>query len=405
MNWHSIHTIFRKELTDALRDKRTLFATIVLPIIMFPVLILGFGTIAAKSMQKMKNEAQTKGSAVMLLGAEHAPQLAHSLSNATALKVLPPADDFVARINDKKLRAAVQFPAGYEQSLAAGGTNAPEIKVLHYLGENRSQIAVQAVETELRKARDQLVTERLTASGLSRDALKPFEFTRENVAEPKKVGGNILGGLIPYMVIFLCFVGAMNPAIDLTAGEKERGTIETILASPVSRVELVTGKFLLVLTVSLVTAVTSVASFALTLALPLHLAKSMGAGAVPFEIGVSEMLSVLLLILPLAVFFSAAMLSLGLFARTAKEAQGYLGPLMMLIIIPAMAGLLPGVELNYQLALIPVLNVSLVAKELLTGHYQWGLLALVFGSTCLYAAAALGLAVWTFKRESVLFRT
>jgi sodium transport system permease protein len=408
VNGRNIGVIFRKELIDALRDKRTIIATIVVPVLIFPVITIGFGALAMTHVKKMQQEAEQKGSSVMLLGAEHAPRLAGALSNAPGVRLVAPAEDYVTRINEKQLRAAVEFPPGFEDSLGAGGTNAPEVKLLHYLGESRSQIAVAAVENALRQERDRIVEERLATRGLSRDVLQPFAYERRNVAEPKKVGGNILGGFIPYTIIFLCFVGAMNPAIDLTAGEKERGTIETILASPVSRTDLVAGKFLLVLLVSIVTAVVSLASFAATFALPLAAVKAMGrAGpnALPFEIGLGAVGSVLLLMLPLAIMFSAALLSLGLFARTNKEAQGYLGPLMMLVIMPAMAGLLPGFEVNAKLALVPILNVSLVAKDLLTGHYQWGLIALVFGSSCVYAALALTVAVWTFKRESVLFRT
>jgi sodium transport system permease protein len=382
VNGRNIGVIFRKELIDALRDKRTIIATIVVPVLIFPVITIGFGALAMTHVKKMQQEAEQKGSSVMLLGAEHAPRLAGALSNAPGVRLVAPAEDYVTRINEKQLRAAVEFPPGFEDSLGAGGTNAPEVKLLHYLGESRSQIAVAAVENALRQERDRIVEERLATRGLSRDVLQPFAYERRNVAEPKKVGGNILGGFIPYTIIFLCFVGAMNPAIA--------------------------GKFLLVLLVSIVTAVVSLASFAATFALPLAAVKAMGrAGpnALPFEIGLGAVGSVLLLMLPLAIMFSAALLSLGLFARTNKEAQGYLGPLMMLVIMPAMAGLLPGFEVNAKLALVPILNVSLVAKDLLTGHYQWGLIALVFGSSCVYAALALTVAVWTFKRESVLFRT
>jgi sodium transport system permease protein len=408
MNWRNIRVIFRKELIDALRDKRTIIATIVVPVLMFPVLTIGMGGLAMKAVSSMRKEAQTKGSEVMLLGAEHAPKLANALSSAPGLKVVPPAADHVARINAKSLRAAVEFPADFEAQLSKGASNAPKVKIYHYLGEMRSQIAVQTVEGILRQQRDQIVSERLATKGLSREVLTPFASEQQNVAEPKKVGGNLLGGVIPYMIIFLCFVGAMNPAIDLTAGEKERGTIETILASPVSRSDLVVGKFLLVLTVSLVSAAVSISSFALTFVLPIEAVKAMGRvgpNALPFALSGGAVAAVLVLMLPLAIMFSSALLALGLFARTAKEAQSYLSPLMMVVILPAMAALLPGVELNARVALVPILNVSLTAKELLTGHYQWGLLAVVFLSSCVYAALALAAAVWTFKRESVLFRT
>lgn len=408
MNWRNIMVVFRKELKDSLRDRRTLFATIVLPIVMFPLMTLGFGTLAMQSVKKMQKEAQTQGSTIMILGATNAPVISATLSNSPGLKVVPFADDYVQRINDKKLRAAVEFPPGFEAALESVTTNTPEVRILHYTGEMRSQIAAQTVESALRKSRDEIVGRRLAEKGLSRSVLTPFTSKQQNVAEAKKVGGNLLGGLIPYLIVFLSFMGAMNPAIDLTAGEKERGTIETILASPVHRTDLVIGKFLLVLMVSMITATISITSFAGTFMLPITAIKAMsqaGSSAVPFAISGSAVISVLFLMIPLAVMFSGMLLSLGLFARSAKEAQAYLSPLIMLVVLPSMAGMLPGFELNAKYALVPILNVSLMAKDLLTGHYDWGLVAMVFGSTCVYAALALSAAVWAFKQEWVLFRT
>jgi len=114
---------------------------------------------------------------------------------------------------------------------------------------------------------------------------------------------------------------------------------------------------------------------------------------------------VVVLVVPLAVLFAALALAISLFARTQKEAQTYLAPLVAVVLLPAVAGVLPGVELNATLALVPVLNVTLACKELVSGVWPWGWLALIFGSTCVYAGAALAACVRMFGRESVLFRT
>jgi sodium transport system permease protein len=116
------------------------------------------------------------------------------------------------------------------------------------------------------------------------------------------------------------------------------------------------------------------------------------------------MLGVLGMVLPVAVFFSALLLTISLFAKSFKEAQSYLSPLILVILLPAVFGMLPGVELTPRLALIPILNISLVSKELVSGIWSWGYLALIFGSTCGYAAIALSLAVKMFNREDVIFR-
>ena len=116
-------------------------------------------------------------------------------------------------------------------------------------------------------------------------------------------------------------------------------------------------------------------------------------------------ISIFVIVLPLAVLFSAALLAISLFAKSFKEAQSYISPLMIVVVLPAVAALLPGVELNAPLALVPVLNTSLICKEIITGTYHWNYIALIFVSSCLYATAAIWLAVKLFQREDVLFRT
>lgn len=402
MNVGTLWVIYRKELRDTLRDRRTIISTIVLPILMFPVLTIGFRYVAAKSHQKVQRE----GSTVMLLGETNAPDLAGLLRRTDGLRVVPPLADYAARISGKQLRAAVEFPAGFEQAIKTGSGKAPEVMIYHFAGETRSQVAVHSIQNTLNDYRKSIVEARLADRGLGREVLQPFQAREENVAPPEKVSGNIIGGLFPYLIIFLCFMGALAPAIDLTAGEKERGTIETILASPVSRADLVTGKFLMVFTASIVTAFISLGSFALTFSLPFFAAREFAQKShTPFDVSPTSVAAVLLLMLPLAVMFAAGLMAVGLWSKTTREAHSYASPLMLLVIMPAMAAMVPGFELNTRLALVPILNVSLVSREVLTGNYPWFLLVLVFGSSCAQAAAALGLAVAAFKRESILFRT
>jgi len=401
MSFSSIGVIYGKELRDTLRDRRTIISTIVIPILMFPLLTLGFGFLAARSMHKVQQETST----VMLLGATNAPALAATFRHTEGIRVVPPSGDYAARISDKKIRAAVEFPRDFEKDIKRSAGKAPEVEIYHFAGETRSQVAVRNIQRILGDYRRQIVEARLAEHGLGRDLLLPFESSERNVAPPEKVGGNVIGGLVPYLIIFLCFMGALAPAIDLTAGEKERGTIETILASPVSRVDLVVGKFLMVFTASTVTAIVSLSSFALTFSLPFLAARELtGKSQVPFDLSATGVAAMLLLMLPLAVMFAAALMAIALWSKTTKEAHSYASPLMLLVLMPAMAAMVPGFDLNAKLAMVPVLNVSLVSREVLAGNYPWPLILLVFGSSCVYAAIALSLAVTAFKRESVLFR-
>ena len=130
-----------------------------------------------------------------------------------------------------------------------------------------------------------------------------------------------------------------------------------------------------------------------------------GEPAPHFALGPKAIVSVVIMAVPLAVLFSAGLITIALFAKSNKEAQSYIAPLMFLVLIPAVAAMLPGVDLTPKLAIVPLLNVSLLCKELVTGEYHWNYIVLIFASTCVYAAGALYLAVKMFQRESVLFRS
>ena len=405
MNLRNIRVVYRKELIDQLRDRRTVISMIVIPILLMPLLSIGFVTLAMRLLQK----AQEEGYTVMLIGAENAPTLAEKIRQTESLRLVPYAPDYVRQINDKTLRLAVEFPPGFEEQMTSGGESLPVVKLYTFSGELRAQLALRTVQKVIQDYRQQVVKHHLEARNLSTAILEPFKVQDENVAPPEKVGGAQLGGLIPYFIIILSLTGAMYPAMDLTAGEKERGTIETILASAVRRSELVLGKFFMVLTASLTTTLLSLASFTVTILFTAGATggamRGGGSKELVFVISGKAVAVVFFMVLPLTVMFAAALLAIALLAKSYKEAQSYISPLMLVVILPAVFSLLPGVELTPKLALVPILNVSLASKEILSGNYPWGMIALIFGSSCLYAAAALFIAVRTFQNESVLFRT
>ena len=411
MNWSNIATVYLKELRDSLRDRRTLFSTIIIPTVVIPLFSFGFGKVATTIDSRARQEIP----AIEILGGEDSPAVVAELKQSKKLRVMHAAEDWKLQITDKKIRAAVQIPPGFEAGLKTGA--APSVTIYHYRGEMRSSLGADELERFFRELRDRTVADRLAARSLPATLIKPFEFTRENVAPPEKVGGNLVGGLVPYLIIILCFTGAMYPAIDLTAGEKERGTMETLLCSPVSRVEIVLGKFLLVLTGSISAMFFMLLSMGLTAFVAGTLYSAAGRGsalalanpgaavrsALP-TIDPFGLLGVLALVLPVAVLFSAVIFTVALFAKSYKEAQSYIAPMMILVIMPAAIGLLPGIDLNATLALVPLLNLSLVCREMLSGVWHWNYIALIFGSSCGYAGVALSLAVKMFNREGVIFR-
>jgi sodium transport system permease protein len=404
MPLQNIGIVYRKELTEALRDRRTLISTLLVPLLLFPLLSVGFGALAVTLVKKAEEETPK----VMLLGGADSPGVLDALRTSKKVEVVPATADWKDKIINKEIRAAIAIPDGFEASLAQ--QNPQTIAIYKYEGELKSSISADTVERSLKAYRDKVIEARLDANHVPSSILTPFRIKQDNVAPPEKVGGAAFGGIIGYMVILLCLTGGMYPAMDLTAGEKERGTMETILSSPISRLDLVFGKFFLVLTASLVTAALSVLSMGVSFwgmqqLKAFDVSKNPDAAGMQLHIGFTAVLSVFLMALPLAVLFSAGLITISLFAKSYKEAQSYISPLMILVIVPAVAAMLPGVELTSKLALIPILNVSLLCKELVTGTYHWNFIALIFLSTCVYAAAALFLAVKMFQREDVLFRS
>jgi sodium transport system permease protein len=401
VNPRNIAVVYRKELTDALRDRRTVVSMIVVPIFLMPVLTIFVGVLSAH----LIGRALLQVPSIMIIGGENSPQIVAALHEVKDVHVVPESSDYAQQIVDKKIRAAVELPADFDALIARGDT--AKVRIDMYQGEINSGFSADKLQKFFQDFRERTIHERLDARHLPTNLAEPIVIQEVNVAPPEKVGGVVLGGLVPYFVIILSLTGTMYPAMDLTVGEKERGTIETILCSPISRMSLVLGKFLMVLTASLSTAALAIASMGLTLAAASKMVggvsqiKTMG---LQFQITPASVIWVFVMIAPLAVLFSAALLAVSLFAKSFKEAQSYLSPLTIVVFAPAIVSILPGVELNASLSLVPILNTSLICKEIVSGTYHWGYVALIFASSCVYAAGALWVAIRLFQREDVLFR-
>jgi sodium transport system permease protein len=404
MSWRTIGTVYAKELRDTLRDRRTLISMIVVPTLFMPALILGMGKVASVVVAKAKEEVPR----IMVIGGADSPGVLRELRDSGKFKVEKASADWKALISDKKVRAAAEIPPGFDAALKLG--SAPAVTLYDYQGELKSGFAVGQLRDFFTGLRERATTRLLAERGLPATVARPFEVKQVNVAPPEKVGGNLLGGIVPYFIIFLCLIGAMYPAMDLTAGEKERGTMETLLCCPAARTDIVIGKFLMVLTGSLFAVLSSLVSLAATLLLVASSLPPAGAGAGAHGSGMPSIsplgiLGVLAMIVPVAILFSAILFSVSLVAKSLKEAQSYLTPMTFAVIVPVAIGVLPGIDLNLKLAFVPILNISLICKEMLSGVWHWGYIGVIFGSTALYASIALALCVRMFRSENVIFRT
>ncbi len=400
MNAQTVGTIYWKELRDALRDRRALLSMIVIPTVLMPALIFMTG----KAVSAIISRAKAEVPRIMVVHGDDSPGILDELRKSGRFHVEAASPDWKAQVSDKRVRAAVDIPEGFERALASG--SAPAVTLYDYEGELKSGIAANGLRDFFTGLRDRATARILAQRGLPATVARPFEVNEKNVAPPERVGGNLIGGIIPYFIIFLCFTGAMYPAMDITAGEKERGTMELLLASPAARGDIVLGKFLMVLTGSLSSVLFSLVSLLATLSLVGSVSGAAAAKAASApSVDPLGILGVLAMVLPVAVLFSAALFTLSLFAKSFKEAQSYVGPIAILIALPCVIGMLPGIELNLRLSFVPILNLSLVSKEMLSGVWHWGYIALIFGSSALYAGIALFAADRMFRREAVLFRS
>jgi sodium transport system permease protein len=388
--------VYRKELRDMLRDKRTIRSMVIIPVIAFPLLFWGI----SKVMTSVMGEAATETAPIMVNGGTDSPKVLAALRKLPGIQLLRYQDDAKQEVSDKKIRAVVEIPNGIDT--VATGSQSKQVSIGYYENDVKSEMTRDKLQKFFDDYRDGVARAALIARGMSPEILEPFKVQIKNVAPPAKVSAAIFGGWIPYLIIIFSFTGAMYPAMDLTAGEKERGTLETILSSPVSRTDLVIGKFLMVMTASVVTAVLSLASVGFA---GRHMMSGAQQQTMNLSISPSTVIAVAVILLPLTVLFASMLLAVALLAKSYREAQTYVSPLVFVAIAPAIIGALPGVELNWKTALVPILNTSLVSKEVIGGTYHWTTMLVVFGMTCVYAAISLGAAIYMFNREDVLFRT
>ena len=391
--------IFKKELKDMLRDRRTLFFMVVMP---FLVIFLIFNLSMRLGMD-MEKRAQEKELRVAVFSAQPLPGFLRLLQKGDKVKIETrvPRTEINKAVNDGRLDFAISFPDDFSEALDREASS--EVGIYYKASTSENERALGRVHKVIEAYGKQLLNARLQKKNLDVAFVEPLRIDDRDVSSVREKIGQRLGGMFPYFFVIFCFLGAMAPAIDLAAGEKERGTMETLLVSPATRLQIVLGKFLVVTASGIFTALSSV----LWLFLIFRQSKAIPPEVLSGILKIIEWESLLLLfsmIIPLCAFFAAILLSVSVFAKSYKEAQSIIAPLNIMIIIPVLIGIFPGIKLNAATALIPILNISLATKEIIAGTIAPLLMAEVF--LVLFALAAVGLIFCTrwFNRESVIFR-
>src|SRR5215475_5655619 len=392
MQLQSIKLIYLKEILDLLRDRRTIISMLVFPLLVMPMMFLGLNYFLFRSI----NRAQDK-------------QFNLALKQETGLEGMTSLLEqagFRIRTSDNPRRAVEnkETELGVDVS---GEINSPTIRIYADQSQLEATVASGRIETALNQLKEARIKNELQRAGVPERILTPFTVEKVNTAPPQKMSGMLIGTIIGYMLVTFMFMGAMYPAIDMTAGEKERRTMEMLLSSPADRVEIVLGKILVAITASLMTSAMTITSFGVSFFFGMKGFRSGRQPQLIMEIPLDAKTFVLIFvsIIPMAALAATLMIAIATMAKSYKEAQSYLTPLLLVAIVPAMVSLLPGVKLNVVMTLIPIVNFSQLIKELMLGDWSWIGFTLTLLSNLFYAAIAFTAAVMVFKNERILFRT
>ncbi len=390
--------IAKKEFLDMFRDKRTLMRMILIPLIAFPLIINLITRIQTSQSEKQAKKELEIG--YVLNGQSDA--MIQRMDTVSFYSFIPYEDIETMRlaVKNDSINLGMWFTADFDESYASG--KQAEYG-LFYRGADNEEF--ERFNGLIKAQKSHLVQERLAKNDLPTDYVEPLKLTNVETAdqsELKEIIGKYAGGVLPYIFMAFCFMGCMLPAIDLFAGEKERGTIETLLASPVNRVHLLLGKMIVVTAFGLLSATIALVGLIGSLYL-------LGEGgeltsAIAEIVTPQLVITLYLLLIPIAVFFAGIMIPVSVYSRSFKEAQSILTPLNVAVIVPAMVGFVPGLKLDYTTAFIPIVNVVMATKSIIAGNAETIPLVITFVSLILLSAIAVFISLKQFGKETNVLR-
>ncbi len=383
-----------KELLDVVRDRRTLLLTVLLPVLLYPGILLLMGTIIAAGTLRLKNEPMT----VAVVGAPTLALLSKREPPPKTSWALHTRAEGAALLKDQKVVAVVIAPDDVEATIA-GGKQAV-ITVLYTKRFDRSMEGLDRIKPLLDALNTQALQVRLDALNLEAGFVQPVKTDPVDLDFQKDLGPLLASRLLPIILLTMLIIGALYPAVDLTAGEKERGTLETLLVSAVRPVDVMAAKYLTVSLVAVATALANLAAMGVTFGMGISLG---GPATTTFQLTFGQVLTMLACLVPAALLLSGISLAVASTARTFKEGQSLMSPVMLVCLAPALLSQMPGVELGPFTALIPLLNVALLIKAAVLGTATALDVGLTSVSVLAFAALALKVAASAFNSETFRF--
>lgn len=389
-----ISAIFRKEIKEVLRDKRMLYLIILLPFFLYPVLFTLIGKVGQSQQEKLSSQTidivlspELKGTAIE-----------DALAQSEELNMSFQAFDR-STIDTMSNGIGIKLDVPFDQTMQNKGT--ATIQILADQSKDLLKFRSRQIRTVLQGVNQNLLKARIDEAGLNPEFAAPLAISQVDLASDEQQAGKALASFLPMIILMFIFIGCIYIAIDITAGEKERKTLQTIFTAPVKVSEIIAGKFAAVFTVGILSAFMNILSLMVAMIIQV---KYMGGEVGSFAISIDPIgwFWLCLIIFLITVFLAALTLAVVLLANSYKEAQSYVSPLMMLIIIPAVMSQMPGMELNSSTAMIPMLNISLAIGAILKGGFSTALVGMVAGMALLYAVIALFFASLTFGNENVV---
>ena len=399
MNKKIISALYKKEITDILRDKKTILMMIVVPLILYPLMFLGSMALFSSILSASTSKAYT----VALDGVNDPDTMKQYFKdNEEHFKYT-----FIIKEPEEGETDAALLEAGTIDAYVAESVsdNHPYFEIAYRASETDSQTAAGMVEKMLSKYRDELRSEAFIEQGLDEKAMmNPIGFFMKDYSSNEENVGFLMGYILPFLLIVSILMGALYPAIDTTAGEKERGTLETLLTLPVNNMELITAKFLAVSTIAVAAAILNLLSMGGLTAFMASsmnmLSENMNVDLVSF---IPSMGVTFICILVFALFASAVSLCSCIMAKSFKEAQNLTTPIMLIFLLGGMAGMIPSLELTEKTALIPVVNITLLIASIFKFHFDLSIIAIVLFSNIAYSALAVVIMTRLFSSEDILF--
>lgn len=404
MKFRHIWIVFKKEVKDLIRDKRTIITSILIPMLIIPLIniIMGGG---AQEFTKGLSENVTITLSQASNTTEVKQLVQEKLLKSNSNLKLVEVDDAVQALKSEQVRCVLDFEVGFAEKLERGEPF--KITLQYDESKTKSQASVDIVAAAIEQFKAEVISERIKALGLNENILQPVVIDRSNVSENKQGNNMMLLMMLPLMIGILVSIGGIPAATDLVAGEKEHNTFEPLLTTMPNRGSLLIGKYLAVTLFSFVSVVAIVAGMVIGYLInPNSLTMGMDSQISGFDIQPLAVVLALLITVSLGMTFSGIQIALSAFAKSYKEAQTYMSFLMLAAMIPGYATMFlqPGDMQTYMFAM-PVLNTIAAFKMILGGAINYGNLLLALATSVVFVAVTLWFAASLFKKEKILFRS